>query len=240
MIILMGSCVLPNKWVLNLITCVFIGVSFIIVSPLVIPKLDPNAYLAAAVYVVLIMFMSSLFMYNINFNKRMLFIKNKRLEELAFHDVMTGLYSKSKFDAEVRRWIRYSKRYGTPLSLSIFDLDDFKAFNDRYGHITADRIIVDVSCIMKTAVRSQNILARWGGDEFALLMPNTEVAGAQRLIERLRFMLGEYFRGDVRATFSFGVTQLLPEDDEISFITRADRLLYKAKEDGKDKVAFAE
>ncbi len=236
MIILLAMCILPNKWINNLIISVIIGVGFLVCSAIFVKNIRYDSFLAVSVYLVLLVALCNLFLYTVNYNKRSLFLKNKKLEELAFRDSMTGLYSKNKFNAEIKLWMSYSKRYNMPLSLAILDLDDFKQINDRYGHLSGDQIIVDASVVMKSAIRASDILARWGGDEFVLLMPHTDLIGARKLVDRLhQKMRNNTFHG-MTITCSFGITQMTAEDDEVSIINRADRMLYSAKDSGKDRV----
>lgn len=236
MIILLSMCILPNKWTNNLAVSILIGAGFLVCSALLVRGIEATTFLAVGVYIILLIALCNLFLYTTNYNKRSLFLKNKKLEELAFRDSMTGLYSKNKFNAEIKLWMSYSKRYNMPLSLAILDLDDFKQINDRYGHLSGDQIIVEASVVMKSAIRASDILARWGGDEFVLLMPHTDIVGARKLIDRLHQKMRNNTYHGMNITCSFGIAQMTPEDNEVSIINRADSMLYSAKDSGKDRV----
>lgn len=169
------------------------------------------------------------------------------LERLAYqtdHDPLTGLANRRAFDRVLDVEIERSKRARTPLSLAIFDLDDFKRINDTYGHPTGDEVLVAFATKLKETTRRYDLAARFGGEEFALIMAGSGVVKAQRLLQRL---LDDFrhtpFRdpaggSDFSATCSVGLTCFKGTMDiEAADLVRlADEALYEAKGAGKDQV----
>ena len=237
-VILLSLFILPNKWVNNFFVALFIGLGFLLFSYFFIKDLPQYVFMSGATYITIIIVLCAIFSFNTNYFKRINYVTNKRLEELVVLDHMTGLYNKRKFEEELVKCINFSKRYNTALSLAIFDFDDFKRINDVYGHIFGDTVIINAVMLIKKKIRNTDILSKWGGDEFTLLMPSTEIENAIILIERLRQTIENYSVGSMKISCSFGVTQLREDDDEITMFNRADKLLYNAKKEGKNNTKY--
>uniref|UniRef100_A0A7C4AH83 diguanylate cyclase n=1 Tax=Fundidesulfovibrio putealis TaxID=270496 RepID=A0A7C4AH83_9BACT len=153
-------------------------------------------------------------------------------------DPLTGAANRRSFTRKALEHVQLCRRYGNPLSLIIFDLDHFKVINDTYGHMAGDEVLAAVAGACRGTVRATDVLGRWGGEEFAVLMPETGLDGARRMAERLRGVVaGLTFRaGDgVRLTASFGVAELGGGDFD-DLVRRADERLYQAKRAGRDTV----
>lgn len=161
----------------------------------------------------------------------------KRAEELAITDRLTGLYNRLKLDEVLTYEIAKAKRYHTALSLIIIDVDHFKSVNDTYGHQVGDTVLKEVSNTLRTATRGPDIVGRWGGEEFLIILPNTNLAGALSAAEKIRTAIEEYpFSVVGKKTASLGVSEFLVEETEDSFIERADQALYRAKTGGRNQV----
>jgi diguanylate cyclase (GGDEF)-like protein len=160
---------------------------------------------------------------------------------LAVRDPLTGLCNRRGFFERLEDEARRARRYGRSFSLAVIDIDDFKAVNDFGGHARGDRLLQAISAGMKRVLRSADLAARIGGDEFAVLFPETPREGAREAVKRLLAALAEAtaVSGTV-VTFSVGVASC-PEDgtnaDDI--VNRADLLMYKAKKGGKNRVEYA-
>jgi diguanylate cyclase (GGDEF)-like protein len=157
-------------------------------------------------------------------------------------DQQTGVANTRAFqelaDAEVER----SQRYGLTLSLAYLDVDDFKTINDTLGHAAGDHVLLEVSHVMRSMVRSVDTVARVGGDEFAILMPETKADAARAVIERVRLEFARLTVADGRPVhFSIGLVTFLRPPGTVAELTRAaDELMYRAKNGGKDHVEQAE
>ena len=165
--------------------------------------------------------------------------KSNLLEYQASHDKLTGLYNRNKFDDIYSKEIKRAKRYNNDLSMIIFDVDNFKTINDTFGHQIGDEVLKDIAKISLENIREQDISSRWGGEEFMILLPQTNKNGAEIVANKIRNSIENhsFTNNSLKVTASFGVTQFcVKNDDEDSFMSKADKLLYKAKETGKNKV----
>jgi diguanylate cyclase (GGDEF)-like protein/PAS domain S-box-containing protein len=156
-----------------------------------------------------------------------------RLDELTRTDELTGLPNRRAWDEMLSHELAVAERHGKPLSVAMLDLDHFKAYNDRNGHLAGDRLLRAAAAIWSGSLRATDVLARWGGEEFALLLPGCEAEGATALIERLRGSLPD------GVTFSAGVVCSDGHDAPRGLMDAADRALYQAKADGRDRVVAA-
>ncbi|MGE5181674.1 MAG: GGDEF domain-containing protein [Acidobacteriota bacterium] len=172
-------------------------------------------------------------------------LQNAHLYELAMVDGLTGLFMRRYFDARIEEEIERSKRYGTPFSVVMMDVDDFKKLNDTYGHLVGDRVLKAIANVVKAQMRGVDTAARYGGEEIAVILPRTEMVGAYALAERIRESVAELrLTTDDEPPKVLGVTASLgcaafPESKAASgedLVRRADRALYRAKKTGKNRV----
>lgn len=237
-IIIIGIYLAPNRWIFMQIAAITVSLIFIIMSFYFIKEIDLSDLSAGIVYILIVMILSSISSYRTSYYKRVQYIDSRELLRMSHTDSLTGIYNRGKFNDELTKWIDYSTRYGTPLSMAIFDFDDFKLVNDRYGHLAGDKVIVDTVGIISSAIRQTDVFARWGGEEFVLLLPNTDMQQAMELTERLRKLVADNtFEVEQHITCSFGLVSRRTDDTEDRFLRRADRLLYVAKEAGKNTIA---
>ena len=166
------------------------------------------------------------------------YIKHQQeLEDRAYRDGLTQIYNRRYFEEEFDREIARYKREKTPLSLFMLDIDKFKKVNDNYGHQAGDDILKGLVNLVKDNIRILDIFARWGGEEFACILPNTTLADAIIVAQNLRKIIEEYtFENSLRVTCSFGVAQFNKDDTKESVIKRVDSALYCAKEGGRNRV----
>jgi len=164
--------------------------------------------------------------------------KSNLLEYQASHDKLTGLYNRNKFDEIFGKELRRSQRYEYDLSLIIFDIDDFKKVNDKFGHQIGDEVLIEISKIVLLNVREHDLVVRWGGEEFLVLLPNTKLEGAVSVAQKIKEVISstQLSSKKLNITSSFGVSTLKKDDLEKDIIARADKALYDAKETGKNKV----
>lgn len=162
---------------------------------------------------------------------------NAEINLLATTDSLTGIANRREFMSVLMREIERAKRYGFPLSLAMYDLDHFKRVNDSFGHGVGDYVLQTVTGLMKESVRATDVVARWGGEEFMLLMPNSDMQAAQKVAEKLRLAIAEHHFDQVNTlTVSLGVTGFDTQDDQNSLLKRVDDALYLAKENGRNRV----
>jgi diguanylate cyclase (GGDEF)-like protein/PAS domain S-box-containing protein len=165
-------------------------------------------------------------------------ITNKKLvEEISVRDHLTKLYNRVKLDEEFAKEILRSQRFGHPLSIIVIDIDHFKSVNDTYGHLVGDSVLVNMAKLLEKNIRTIDILGRWGGEEFIIICPETESKDAYKLAEKIRQNVEKYeFTTVGNKTASFGVSQYVTGENEQQLVDRADKALYKAKEEGRNKV----
>jgi diguanylate cyclase (GGDEF)-like protein/PAS domain S-box-containing protein len=162
---------------------------------------------------------------------------NQLLELRATTDALTGISNRLKFDEMLMKEVSRSKRHNIPLSLVMFDIDHFKAINDAFGHHTGDVVLKELTSRISQHIRKHDYLARWGGEEFMILLTHTTVESAVPFAEYCRVQTEELKIGGVEGlTCSFGVTELKKDDDIFSFTRRVDAALYKAKSSGRNRV----
>lgn len=162
---------------------------------------------------------------------------NETISKLMREDPLTGLANRRALEEYMVRALAFAKRWEQPLSIVISDLDHFKTVNDQHGHLTGDQVLVSFAQLLKNCCRIEDIVARFGGEEFIMLLPNTTIEQAAQLAERLRVQTeSATMPVPTTITASFGVAGFLPDDTEDSLIGRVDQALYEAKRDGRNRV----
>lgn len=165
--------------------------------------------------------------------------------ELANTDVLTFLPNRRKIISSLQEEVIRSNRYGAPLAISILDLDHFKKVNDTYGHTAGDEVLRGVAARLREQIRHPDTLGRYGGEEFLIVLPNSEVQAAaeqaSRLCQRIRNLRIDSKEHVLSVTISIGIAQLrIGQENWEGFLHRADEALYEAKENGRDRWVVAE
>lgn len=169
----------------------------------------------------------------------------ERYRRLSITDSLTGLYNSRHFHEQLQKEVRRCKRYGGPLSLLVLDIDNFKQINDAFGHLEGDLVLARLASIIRACLRTTDSGYRHGGEEFAVLLPETELENARSVAERLRAEFATIPHGASAAprslptTISVGVAQYVAGEDHISLLRRADNCTYAAKRKGKNCVVVA-
>src|SRR3954467_2393987 len=163
------------------------------------------------------------------------------LRFLADHDSLTGLLNRRRFRAELDQYVSFRARYGGRGAVMVIDIDGLKEVNDRRGHQEGDRLIRGVADVLRERVRATDLVARLSGDEFAVLMPQTDTAGALQLGEDLRAQVAEGFSQSLEiapASISVGITMFGGQDgvESEAVLVAADQAMYQAKEEGRNRI----
>ena len=165
---------------------------------------------------------------------------SEKIKRLSEEDYLTKLSNRRKIHEIIEKEIHRSKRYNSSFAIILLDIDNFKNTNDSFGHNTGDQVLVRISDIINDTIRESDVASRWGGEEFLVFCPHTNVDGAFALAEKLRANIERAEFEDVGyKTASFGVTQVEHGDTVQSMISRADEALYSAKNAGKNRVLAA-
>jgi diguanylate cyclase (GGDEF)-like protein len=166
--------------------------------------------------------------------------KSMLLERQSKEDALTGLANRRHLDEQVDAELARAARFSHPLSVVLADLDHFKSINDRFGHALGDEVLRTAAALLRRHCRGIDVVARWGGEEFALLLPETDAAGARTLCEKIRQAFAEHpwdlLAPGLRVTISIGLFETRAGMDGASAFERADEHLYQAKRDGRDRV----
>jgi len=172
--------------------------------------------------------------------------KNRQLERLATRDPLTGLYNRRYIEGKLDEETARARRYGPPLSVVVLDLDDFKKVNDTLGHAVGDEVLVAVASRLRQDVRQVDVVGRMGGEEFIVILPNTPATSAIVMGERIRSQVSQLdsvLKADgspLRMTISGGISQFRKDDaSPKEMLERADRVLYQAKREGKNRIVVA-
>jgi diguanylate cyclase (GGDEF)-like protein len=174
-------------------------------------------------------------------------LSNLRLHETlrsqSIRDPLTGLFNRRFMEESLELEIRRAARNQRPLGMIMMDLDNFKYFNDNFGHDAGDLLLKELGALLKGSIRAEDIACRYGGEEFVVVMPDTDLSVATMVAERIRRRIaGEAFpihRGErsIEVTISIGIAaRVSPDDDAMAILKRADEALYRAKRDGRNRV----
>lgn len=163
------------------------------------------------------------------------------LYEAAIHDEKTGLYNNKFFESILNMEVEKAQRRQQNLSLFIIDIDFFKKINDKYGHLQADELLIRLAKILKKQFRKSDIISRFGGEEFFILLPETSLKKARKITSRLRTVIkSDAILKKHNVTVSGGLTEFKKRDTKKTFKQRADKALYKAKNKGRDRFVSIE
>ena len=166
-----------------------------------------------------------------------LLVANAELNRLAETDALTGVWNRRHFELAVRSAIAQAKRQGMPLSMMMFDIDHFKLVNDNYGHPAGDQVLVALTNLIRINLREGDVLSRWGGEEFVVLLADCSADDAMQLAEKLRVnVAGHQFPEVNKLTISIGVAEMISGVHPRDWFSRVDKALYAAKAGGRNQV----
>jgi len=163
--------------------------------------------------------------------------QKQHFEYKANTDELTKIYNRAFFNESLIKMIQNYQNTQENLNLLMFDIDFFKKVNDTYGHQTGDSILIEFVQLIKTNIREEDILARWGGEEFIIILPNITIDETEKIAQKLRQKIKEnIFIDGLRITCSIGIAEFTDDDSSSSIIKKVDTALYRAKENGRDRV----
>jgi len=229
-----GLFIIPNRWITNICTSAFLTLVFIGFTPWTIPTLASGTKIILTIYLLSQTLIIGTLMFRINKQRRLNYLQKLELEVLAKTDALTNSSNRAACDMTLEQMCSAKCDF----SIILIDLDDFKQVNDMYGHVAGDQVIVKTVETIKNGIRQNDIVARWGGEEFIVILPNTARERAVEIAERIKdhIVKLEHDNEIGIVTASFGVTEFIEGDVMKSIINRVDKLLYVGKKQGKNKV----
>lgn len=231
--------VIPNRWIYMLLVAICDAIGFFICARVFVSSIDNMEYAAAVSYVGIAVLLCAVSANNTEKHQFMEFLAKRELERISTTDFLTATANRLKMSEAAKKWIDSCKRQESPLSLVFFDVDDLKSINDRYGHSAGDELLAGLAKLIQHQLRNTDVLARWGGDEFIILLPNVSLENAIALAKRIEINVKENLtiEGN-QVTCSFGVVDMKRESTFEELVSEADGLMYSAKHKGKDSVEY--
>lgn len=227
----------PNRWAYMLVPSILGTLGFIICAFFFIESGSLNEFAASATYIFIAVILCAISAWNTEKHQRKEFFARVELKRIGSIDRLTNAANRFKIEEEADRWIDFCHRNALPLCLVFIDVDNLKSINDIYGHYKGDCVLAEMANLIHRQLHSSDVLARWGGDEFVLLLPNVNLENAIAICERTRESISNYdFVKDVRVTCSFGVVAMKDGSIFETMIRESDKLMYRGKKLGKNKV----
>jgi len=228
---------IPNAWSNIIIVVGILELSFLIFSAILLPGLDPMKFGAGAVFITIDSILCAFFAWNRQKSQSLEFDARQELQRQSSTDYLTQATTRFKLEEEAERWIIFCRRQDIPLSMVFVDIDDLKPINDKYGHAAGDKVLSEIVVRMSANLRKSDIVARWGGDEFILLLPDSDLNKSVEISESIRQAIeNKMFSKAISVTCSFGVTSMNDKSTFETMIREADDLMYKSKKLGKNRI----
>jgi len=236
MLIIISIFLIPNRWIYTVIISLVFIIIFYVLSAFLENALHMRERPASLVFLLIVLVLSAISALRTNYYKRLQFFQQNELLEISKTDFLTGCYNRVVSNKELDNL--YSENNDTAeTSIILFDFDNFKEINDRYGHITGDMILVKTVELFNSLLRGNDIFIRWGGEEFVIFLKGCGISDAVALAESLKETLNNYDFGiDINVTCSFGVVSSLECTDSDELIAKVDNRMYMAKNLGKNRI----
>ena len=229
--------VVPNRNENMMVLSLATTVAFFAFCYLFMKDIETSNFVAAIAYTVFTVVICAVRAFSSDRYGYQEYETKSRLEQTSTRDYLTNAATRERLEEEARRWMSFCRRQGLPLCLVFVDVDDLKRINDRFGHVVGDIALKEVAALMRRQLRNSDTIARWGGDEFVLLLPNVTLQNAVLLLDRVKTAVNSLLlEGEVSVSCSFGVVQMGPESTYAELLSQADALMYRAKQEGKGRI----
>lgn len=239
LIIIIAVFLVPNQRINMLAVSVLGAGAFLACAYFFVDNLNKVEYWAVVVYVFVALGLCAHNAHNTEEYQFREFIAKRELKRISSTDYLTNTANRYKMDEEANKWIDFCHRNRLPLTLVFIDIDDFKIVNDMYGHVVGDSVLASLTELIRSQLRNSDVLSRWGGDEFTLLLPNTPLDHAVSIVNRIRDSISEsIFTMGVRVTCCFGIVEMKEDSDLTSMIKEADNLMYAGKKREKNDLRY--
>ena len=226
---------IPNVWENCIIAGSVILAAYLIFRAAFLHPGELPLLTVQAIYLSICFFCCAIFIYGREKTRRKQFTAEKLLEHMSVTDALTGINNRAQFEHILGSWIKSNRN--NPFSLILFDIDDFKKVNDRFGHTAGDQVLVKTAEAVTAHIRDEDVFARWGGEEFVILFRRTGIEMAADMAERLRQAVEVNPCAEAgNVTISIGVAEYRMGESITGFVNRADEKMYEAKRAGKNQV----
>ena len=228
--------IVPNrKW--NMLVLSVSGlVAYFVFSLFSYQTLNYNEFFAAILYAGLTIMLCAITVFTREKTAFQEFVTKARLEQASSTDFLTNASTRARLEGEAQRWMSFCRRQGLPLCLVFADVDNLKYINDHFGHAAGDVVLKQMADLMKKQLRSSDTIARWGGDEFVILLPNVSLKNAMMLLDRVKQAVSQIdLHSGVVISCSYGVVEMGSESTYQQMISEADARMYRAKRAGKEQ-----
>lgn len=228
---------IPNRWGALIAVASMFAISFLLFTRIFIPDLAPMTYAAGIVYITIDTSLCAFFSWNRQKLQSSEYNAQQELKIKSTTDYLTKASTRFKLEEDAQRYMSLCRRQKIPLSLIFVDVDNLKPINDMYGHLAGDRVLAEIVQLIRADLFDSDIVSRWGGDEFVLLLPDSDLEKAMEISESIRNSIqNKVFSGGVVATCSFGVSKMEENSTLETMIREADGLMYKSKKLGKNRI----
>ena len=233
--------IIPNRNWNRLVLSIASTVVFFLIAHLKIPSIPMNDLVAAITYASLTIGICAVTAFSTERHMFREFVIKSRLEQTSSTDYLTNVATRIRLEMEAERWIAFCRRQGLPLCVAFVDIDKLKKVNDAYGHAAGDEVLKNIAQFIQSQLRSSDTIARWGGDEFVLLLPNVSLENAVTLLERIqKTSMQIRFAHGGPVSFSSGVVEMGPDSTYLDMVAQADAHMYRSKNDSKIAVSCPE
>jgi two-component system cell cycle response regulator len=238
-IVIITSLFLISNRLINLLLLSFVLVTLFMIGSILLPaKRNVNDLVAVGVFLVIMIVLNSIAFLQTNYYRRKQYVVSMQLHQLSHTDSLTGIYNRQKFNESFEHEFNRSQRYSSSFSLALIDIDHFKTINDTHGHPQGDRVLTQIATLIQKSLRTTDIFARWGGEEFILLLPETKRSQAAEIANRLRLKVEKLnSASNLQVTCSIGVVESRSQDTIETLLQRVDDQLYTAKQKGRNQIA---
>lgn len=238
-VIMIGIFLMPNKWINSLLVSLAFVTAYFIFSYVVIVNIDVMHFIATISYVTINILFIGLLTFRISSYKRVQYLTEKRLSQISIIEQLTEISNRFKFDEEYRRLFNYYKNHKGNLAIMMFEIDNYKKINSSLGQEVGDKVLREITKMVKVFIRGNDVFARWGEEEFVILLSGVDTRQAISVTKRIKDGIWDhYFSGVGTVTCCFGVAS--PQEDESmdDLLNRADRYLQRAKKEGNNEIVF--
>lgn len=238
-VILIGIFIIPNRWINSLLVALTFVASYFIFSYFMINYIEGSHFIVTSIYVFINLLFIAVLTFRIYSYKRYQYLYEKRLSQVSLKDQLSDISNRFRFDEEYRRLFNHYKNHKGKLALVLFEIDNFKRINKELGRDVGDEVLREISKMVKVFIRGNDVFARWGGEEFVILLSGVDTRQAINVTKRIKDGIWEHYFSSVgTVTCCFGVASPVENESMDDLLVRVDKYLQKAKKEGKNEIIF--